>query len=230
MRIRHWWMCLCAALALVVNTSHAMAEDGQGAYDVVKGTTDQVLKLVQDAKGYYGSDPERYYREIDGLLGGVSDFKGFARSVMGRHASKQALDSLDPAAQKKLQQQIERFTEVFRVGLVHTYAEGLLKFSGQRIEVKPPRGGDEGEGSVEVSQLIYGDAPQPYVVQYKMRKDKSGAWKLRNVTIEGINMGKVYRSQFDEAMQKYKGDIDQVIANWSVVPVNTSNTQGKGQG
>lgn len=228
MKFKQWMMALCGVLALAVNTSHAMAQDAQGAYETVKGTTDKVLALVQEAKGYYSQDPERYYQQVDSMLSGVSDFKGFARSVMGRHASKAAMDGLDAAGKQKLQSQIDRFTESFRVGLVHTYAEGLLKFSGQRIEVQPPRGGDEGEGSVEVAQLIYGDAPKPYTVLYKMRKDKDGAWKLRNVTIEGINMGKVYRSQFDEAMQKYKGDIDQVIANWSVKAVNTDSAKDAG--
>ena len=56
--------------------------------------------------------------------------------------------------------------------------------------------------------------------KYKMRKNRAGAWKLRNVTIEAINLGKVYQSQFSSAAKQYKGDIDAVIDNWTVDPTS----------
>lgn len=192
--------------------------DEQQAYETVKTTTDRVLALINEAKGYHAQDPQRFYREVDTILADVADFPGFARSVMGRHASVQVMNSLDEAGKAKLQGQIERFTSRFRQGLVTTYAEGLLSFNGQRIEVQVPRGASEDRSSVDVTQLIFGDAPNPYVVQYRMRKDDNGAWKLRNVTIEAVNLGKVYRSQFDEAVRKHRGDLDKVIDTWSVEP------------
>ena len=33
--------------------------------------------------------------------------------------------------------------------------------------------------------------------------------------VNGLNMGKTFRSQFDQSMQQYAGDFEQVIANWS---------------
>jgi len=41
-------------------------------------------------------------------------------------------------------------------------------------------------------------------------------WLLRNVIINGINIGLQFRSQFNAYMQKYRGDIDLVIENWSL--------------
>ncbi len=55
-------------------------------------------------------------------------------------------------------------------------------------------------------------------MQYKLRKNRQGEWKLRNVTIEAINLGKVYQSQFSSAAKLYSGDIDRVIDSWTVDP------------
>ena len=41
-------------------------------------------------------------------------------------------------------------------------------------------------------------------------------WKLRNITIEGINIGLQFRSQFAAYMHKFRNNIDLVIDNWVV--------------
>ncbi len=51
-----------------------------------------------------------------------------------------------------------------------------------------------------------------------MRKDPDQNWRVRNVTLDTLNLGKVYQSQFASAAGKFGGDIDAVIENWSVVP------------
>lgn len=209
-------ICVLACL-LNVSALASTPADVDGAYQTVKGTTDKVLSLAKEAKGYYDKDPERFYGEIRKMLDDVTDFQSFARSVMGRHAGKPAMAKLDAAGKAKLQAQIEHFADVFREGLVKTYAIGILNFNGQKIEVIPPKANPaDSSDSIDVVQLIYGEAPKPYVVQYKLRAASDSKWKVRNVTIEGINLGIVYRNQFDAAMVTYKNDIDQVIANWSV--------------
>jgi phospholipid transport system substrate-binding protein len=191
--------------------------DVEGAYQTVKNTTDKVLSLAEQAKGYYDKEPERFYAEIRKMLDEVTDFQSFARSVMGRHAGIPAMAKLDAAGKAKLQGQIQQFANVFREGLVKTYAVGIFNFNGQKIEViRPKANPSDNSGSVNVVQLIYGEAAKPYVVQYKMRAAQNQQWKVRNIIIEGINLGIVYRNQFDTAMVTHKNDIDKVIANWSV--------------
>ena len=46
------------------------------------------------------------------------------------------------------------------------------------------------------------------------RSKTSGDWKLINVVMDGINLGKTFRSQFEQAVQKNNGDIDMVIEKW----------------
>mgnify|MGYP000238769551 CR=1 FL=1 len=55
-----------------------------------------------------------------------------------------------------------------------------------------------------------------FPIRYKMRQNSNGEWKVRNVTLSSVNLGKVYSNQFASAAKLYNGDIDKVIANWVV--------------
>ncbi len=192
------------------------------AYEVIESTTVEVMAVVSAADGYIDEDPERYYRELQVVLDELVDYAGFSRAVMGPYASKQRYDTLKPEGKAKLRQQVEAFTAVMRVGLVRTYGKGLMAFGGSGTEVQRPQTEAEVGRSVAITQLIYGDAPDPYVIQYQMRRSKSGDWKLRNLIVETINLGVIYRNQFLAAAKDYEGDLDRVIANWSA-PVETGD-------
>lgn len=210
-----------------VAAKQAVAQPELTAEQVIIDTTDRVMVIIEEAQGYYQQDPERFYQAIEAVLVEVVDFDSFARGVMGEFASRQGYMALKTKEEKAAYRaRMARFSQVFKDGLVRTYAKGLLAFNGNKIEVLP--GDDESEqGSVTVEQRIYGDAEKPYVVYYKMRQDRSGDWKLRNVTIEAVNLGLVYQNQFSSAVNQYGGDVDKVIDNWSVDP--TVNNEAVGQ-
>jgi len=194
----------------------------QDPYQVVQSTTEQVLAIVKDAKGYYEKDPERFNKQVTGVMEKTVDFDDFARGVMGTYASDRRYQSLKTDAEKAaFRERIQRFSSTFKQGLVETYADGLLKFNGEKIETLPAHKGDNpASGSVSVRQNIYNSSGKPYAIQYSMLRNKTGEWKLRNVIIEGINLGLTYRSQFASAAEQYHGDLDKVIANWKVEPDN----------
>lgn len=203
---------------LLTMTAAAYAEQKASAYDVVNDTTKRVMAIVSQAQDYYERDPQRFYDEIEVILDEVVDFKSFAMGVMGRYASKQEYDQLSTAAEKRAYKaRIERFSHTFRDALVRTYAKGLLVADSYRVEVLPTTDLSD-SGSVTVTQKIYGNGDEPYTVLYKMRRDAYGQWKLRNVTIEAVNLGRVYQNQFASAAKQYNGNIDKVIDNWEVVP------------
>lgn len=217
---------LIATLLLVAASASAFAQQRgpsergpseRGPYEVILETTTRVTQVIEDARSYVEENPERFYAEIEAILGEVVDFPSFARGVMGKYGSKRYYDSLSDADKAKFRDRVERFTQTFRDRLNRTYAKGLLVFDGNRIEVLPLSGEADLEGSVNVEQHIFGNAPQPYVIFYKLKEGRDG-WKLRNVSIEGVNLGKTYQSQFSSAVQRYSGDIDKVIENWTVEP------------
>ena len=205
--------CLLLLCGVLGATLQAVA--APNAHEVVASTTEEVMAAVEAAPAYVDDDPQRYYDTIRGILDPVIDFRGFARGVMGEYASSDRYRSLDKAGREKLKGQLDRFTEVMRDGLVRTYSKGLLAFGGSRIQLSQPGPEDAEARTVSVRQLIYSEASKPYEVMYQMGRDRSGDWKLRNMIIETVNLGAIYRSQFEAAARKYDGDLDRVIDNWS---------------
>jgi phospholipid transport system substrate-binding protein len=209
--------CLMAAWMVLF----AAGVQANGPDVVIRDATENLLGIVGDARGYFDSDPERYYQEVDAVIGPVVDFYSFSRGVMGRWGSKAYYDSLAGDDEKqRFRAQIDRFTSVFRQGLVRTYSKGLLAFSGETIEVQPADPAEVATGVATVVQTIHAGDGKSYVIRYKMRQDGKSGWKVRNVSLDTLNLGKVYQSQFASAAGKYQGDIDQVIANWSIAPAN----------
>jgi len=178
------------------------------------------MSVVAEADTYVEQDPDRYYSEVQAILDPVIDYRGFARGVMGPYATSERYRALDEAGRAQLREQLDRFTEIMRVGLVRTYSKGLLAFGGSRVEVPPPAEGELGGSKVSVRQLVYAEEAEPYVLLYQMGRNKSGEWKLRNVIIESVNLGEIYRNQFQAAAREHDGNLDAVINSWTAVEVD----------
>lgn len=207
---------LLSAVAFAQESAPVSGPDDT-AHAVVRDASERVMQVVEAAHEYADEDPERYYNAVHEVLDPVIDFRGFARSVMGPYANRDRYRSLDEAGREELRNQLDLFTGVMRKGLVRTYGKGLLAFSGSRIEVSKPSAEEALASRVSVKQLIYSEESQPYVLMYQMGRDKAGQWKLRNVIIESVNLGEIYKNQFQAAARKYDGDLNAVIDNWSSI-------------
>lgn len=198
--------------------SQSFAAD-KGPHEVVANTTKELVKVIEDARSYIDKDPQRFNDEVRRIMDDVVDFQSFARGIMGKYGSRGYYESLKTEAERaQFRERVIRFTSSFKDGLINTYSKGLLGFNGNRIEVLPLASDVDLSGSVGVRQDIYGDRAKPYQVIYTLRQGSGGDWKLRNVIIEGLNLGRIYQNQFNAAVQQYNGDIDQVINNWTVAP------------
>ncbi len=217
-RQMNWIGMACSLLLMATLTQSALAASPAEPDAAIRAATDNLLQVVEHAHAYFDSDPDRYYAEVDAAIAPVIDFYSFSRGVMGRWGSKAYSDSLGAAEKKRYQDQVGRFVRVFREGLVRTYSKGLMAFSGETVEVYPAQPEEIATGLVTVVQVIHGSNGNRYEIRYKMRKDPDQSWRVRNVTLDTLNLGKVYQNQFASAAGKFGGDIDAVIDNWSVVP------------
>ncbi|NND69386.1 MAG: ABC transporter substrate-binding protein, partial [Halioglobus sp.] len=119
----------------------------------------------------------------------------------------------------QLRDQLDRFTAAMRSSLVRTYSKGLLAFGSARTELAERDEEDPAAKRLTVKQLIYADRSTPYEMLYMMGQDQGGDWKLRNVIIESVNLGEIYRDQFLASAREQGGDLDAVIAGWTVATV-----------
>jgi phospholipid transport system substrate-binding protein len=194
----------------------------QSAAEVLEITTERILAVIEDARSYVDENPERYFAAVQEVLDPVVDFRGFARGVMGEYATTARYRSLDEAGREKLREQLERFSATMRSGLVRTYSKGLLAFGGSRVELDDGSGGSADDRRATLKQLIYSDSGQPYVVIYQMARDSDGQWRMRNLIVENVNLGQIYRSQFEAAARRHDGDLDAVIDNWDAQTLENS--------
>ena len=198
-------------------------------YVLVQDTTQSVLALVKSTQAATNKDLTQFNAQVTQVMDKVVDFDTFARGVMGVYGSKKNYDQLKTDAEKTaFTQRLNRFSALFKADLINTYAKGLLRFNGERIETLPPAKGDEvSSGAVAVRQSIYGANDKVYSVQYSLRKNAQGEWKIQNVIVEGINMGQTYRSQFAEAAERFNGDLDKVMADWKSEVAADKNPSNK---
>ena len=207
-------MALCLA---VVQSGPVRAEQAtaaqKGPAEVISDVTAQVMTVVAEADTYFDQDPDRYYREIDGALAELVDWRGFATAVMGEYYSRGR--SMDQAGRANLKRQRDDFAATLREGLIRSYAKGLLAFGGARMEVEGVEASPQSARVASVTQLVYGEADRVYTIRYQMGQYKDGAWRLRPLIIETINLGEIYRNQFSALARDADDDLDSVIAQWN---------------
>jgi len=193
---------------------------GPGA--VIGAATERIMALVEDAPGYFDEDPERYFSAIGAELDKVVDFRGFARGVMGTYASSSRYKSLDASGRETLKNQLDHFTVVLRESLIRTYSRGLLAFGGSQVELADTEFSEQNDRVASVLQRVHSDEGNVYLIRYQMGQYRDGQWRLRNMIIEDISLGEIYRNQFEAAVEELGGDIDQVIASWDDTSVKVN--------
>ena len=194
------------------------AEAGTSSAEaVVERTSDELLGLIEESRPYVKEDPERFFAAVEELLRPVVDFKGFARSVMAAHYKTADADQRD------------RFAETFKWGLVRSYALALTEFSDGEIVLIPSDRPPRSPRRRNVKMEIRTGTGEVYPVVYSMALGKNGAWRMRNIIINGVNIGLTYRSQFASAVQdpKYNDDLDAVIDAWATLLAVENVSEGK---
>ena len=210
--LAHMALCLAVTHSGSVRADQASASQREAA-EVISDVTAQVMTVVAEANTYFDEDPDRYYREIDDALAGLVDWRGFATAVMGEYYSRGR--AMDQAGRANLKRQRDDFARTLREGLIRSYAKGLLAFGGARMEVQGVEASPQSARVASVTQLVYGEAERVYTIRYQMGQYKDGAWRLRNLIIETINLGEIYRNQFSALARDADDDLDSVIAQWN---------------
>ena len=212
---RHWLRPFTALLAIWLLLGSAQLMAAETPLQIVQHTTDKILQLTLAEKKAAREDHQPFYDQVGKELDKVVDFTGFARGVMATYASARQYNALQTEQEKQaFRQRVERFGEKLKQALIVTYAQSLLAFNGEKISVEVPPGGEPNDHRATVNQNIYSSSGKVYLVQYSLREAKPGVWKVRNVVVDGANMGQIYRNQFATAVEKAQGDIDKAIDDW----------------
>jgi len=203
-------LLMSALFSLLLVTWPMASAANASPQQIVQETTNRLLSDLAAHKEHYKSDPDAFYRALNTILGEVIDGEGIAKSVMTVKYSRNASA-----------EQIQRFQENFKRSLLAFYGRALLEYNNNGIRVLPGR--QEGQGRASVRMEVSGQNGVIYPVTYSMVQ-VNGKWLLRNVIINGINVGKLFRDQFENSMRENAGNLDRTIDGWGRVVANARAT------
>lgn len=117
------------------------------------------------------------------------DTDGFAKRTIGKKAWVAASE-----------QQKKKFVALFIDLVIGNYAKGLSLYDGQVFKFSEPVMSKSGK-SAKVRSSMEQSGTTPIIIDYLL-SNKSGGWKIINLTIEGVSMIKSYKSQFSPRLNQ----------------------------
>ena len=155
--------------------------------EIIREAVDLLAEGLDGRREELVADKDALYEFIDGILLPRFERRFAAMAVLGKHW-KQAS-----------QEQQSRFIEAFYTTLVQRYAEGILEFETDRIEILPFKG-DVSKRYTTVKTIVRLDDGTRVPVHYDLVKS-SDSWRMFNVKIEGVSYVKNYRTELDSEIR-----------------------------
>jgi len=187
--------------AFAMLLSGSLQAQNMTAVETAELGVETLLSTVQESRGLFLSDRDAYFAAIEEVLDSFVDFTAVAEVVMNRYA-EQATD-----AQKM------RFAEILQSTLTRFYGASLVSYEGQELVFLPSNNNsDDPRADRIVSMELRGDTNLR--LQYQMFINENDEWKLKNLSLAGINLGRQYFTQFSALMTQHNNNIDAVLDNW----------------
>ena len=189
--------------ALLLTSPVRATASAQDPHAMLEQAIERMTKRIDQERDKLKTDENYARKVVNEELEGLVDFRRITQLVMGTYFAPSTRE-------QKL-----RFLDVFRASLVNTYASGLTLYEGQEVRVLPAGEGDVAAGRARVRTEILTASGKVVPVFFSLYQSKEGNWLVENVIVNGLNLGRTFRTQFEQSAQQYGGDLDQVIANWS---------------
>lgn len=167
-----------------------------GPDELVKQTSEKVLATLEKNKPLYEKNPERIYQLVDEIILPNLDFVAMSKLALGKNWNQASV------------QQQTRFTEAFKNMLIRTYSKSLTEYAGQKIEFLPYRPEPDGKMTTDVSTRILPSNGPAIPIDYRLRF-KDDAWKVYDISIDGISLVTNYRNSFASDIRT--GGMDSLI-------------------
>lgn len=164
-------------VALVVIALGASPVTAGEPTDTLKERVDRVLRLLEQ--------PGDHRAEIRRIAEEIFDFEEIARRALGPHWKART-----PEERREFVRLFTDLLERTYVGRLESGRGGSVVYVGESVE------GDTATVRTRVLTPQRTEIP----VDYRMRR-QSGAWRIYDVSIEGVSLVANYRSQFNAVIQ-----------------------------
>lgn len=176
-------LALIAALALALPLAEAATQPSE----VIEGAVDLLNEGLSDRKEELEADEVALRAFIDGILLPRFDREFAAGAVLGKHW-RTASD-----------EQKDRFVSAFYATLLQRYADGILEFDMDRVEILPYKG-DASKRTTVVKTNVRLDDGSKIPVHYTL-VNREDQWRMFDVKIEGISYVVNYRKELESEIR-----------------------------
>ena len=194
------------SLMIAVCSGLLAAEARLTAEESVERYINSILLRANELRSYYETDRNYYFSEIESALTEFVDFREVARGVMAKYGT---------GPNGANDEQLSRFSEVFKASMVDFYGSALASYGGEKFEIlensRPP---SDPENATNIRMMVAAEDGSRFELQYTMFLNDEGIWKLKNLYVEGVNLRRQYYSRFDSLVSSNGYDIDKVIDSW----------------
>lgn len=182
MKTRSDWRRPAVAVAALLLASLAAASPG--APDaVIEGAVDELTERLSGRREELAENRDELYALINEVLLPRFDRKLAAQLVLAKHWRTAS------------EEQRERFIDAFYNSLLRKYADGLLEFSEDRIEVLEFRGDTSAKRSLVKTTVTLDDGTE-VPVHYDL-VNRGDRWLIFNVKVEGVSYVSNFRTELD---------------------------------
>lgn len=164
--------------------------------EVVESAIEELAKALDGRRDALADDRPALYEVINEILLPRFDRQYAARLVLARHWR---------TADREQQR---RFIDAFYSSMLRRYADGVLEFQEDRIEVLSFRG-DLSRPRVQAKTIVRLDDGSRVPVDYGF-VNRDGEWKLFDVTVEGVSFVRNFRAELDVEIRE--SSLDAVIS------------------
>jgi phospholipid transport system substrate-binding protein len=170
-------------LAAFVLCGPSNATAGDSPEKTIEATAVKVINVLANDD----LSDEQKKAELTSYLNTCCDFETTSKLVLARNWRTFS------------EQQRSEFVDLFRSYLIATYGDNVKAYNGETVEILGGR--DEARGDYTVlTKIARGGGNADVLVNYRLRKDADGNWKILDVIGEGISLVANLRSQFQEVI------------------------------
>lgn len=174
------------SLGALADSPNAVVEDAAKLLD----------EALDDRRDELANNKDALYALIDGILLPRFDRRYAAQLVLAKHWRTAS------------EAEREQFINAFYRHLMHLYAEAVLDFDMDKLQVLPFRGDANDKRTMVKTTVLLEDGTRVPVNYGMVRKDTG--WQMFDVVIEGVSYVRNFKTELDAEIQA-KG-LDGVIA------------------
>jgi phospholipid transport system substrate-binding protein len=160
----------------------------QTPVEVIESAVDELAAALDGRRDVLAEDRDELYEIINGILLPRFDRTYAARLVLARHW-KTASDD-----------QKRRFIDAYYNSMLQRYADGVLEFQEDQIEIMTFRG-DLSKPRVQAKTMVRLDDGSRVPVDYAF-VNRNDAWKIFDVTVEGVSFVRNFRAELDSEIRE----------------------------